>query len=66
MRIDARAFTDCAFFMSSRLLSIEECRELLKSDQLSDKEVRDLRDALYGMADTVLSNLVEERDGNAN
>jgi len=41
------------------MLTIEECRQHLGELQLSDEEVERLRDALYAIADNVLSNYLK-------
>ncbi len=40
-------------------LSIEQCKKLLGEDGklMSDKQIEELRDALYVLGDTVLDNL---------
>ena len=46
------------------MLSIQKCRDLLKDDTLTDKQIIDIRDSLYGITESVLDYYFEEtRDG---
>ena len=45
------------------MLSIAECRELLgPTPELTDEDVQQLRDHLYGLADIALTHYFQERD----
>lgn len=51
------------------MLTIQRCREILGKDcALSDAELENLRDQLYGLADVAVSAFLEARrsDGTAN
>jgi hypothetical protein len=44
------------------MLSIERCKEILGDRTISDSQAESLRDALYGMVDSIMDNYFEEFD----
>lgn len=45
------------------MLSLKQCRKILgKSCKLSDRELEELRDSMYGLADIVIEAYLEKRD----
>lgn len=43
------------------MLSIEECREYLDDKNLSDEEVLEIRDNLYGLAEIAIESYIKEK-----
>jgi len=48
------------------LLSVEECRKILKDHESSDKRIEELRDALYAVSNSVLDDYLKEIDEKTN
>ena len=46
------------------MLSIEECRKYLGNSQVSDKEVEQLRNALYSIAGLIIDHTVAGNEEN--
>jgi len=44
------------------MLTIEECREILNEDTLSDEEVLVIRDALYSLSEQVIGRHYDTMD----
>lgn len=46
------------------MLSVEECKKLLSKKDLSEKRIEEIRDYLYAIVNTIISNEVDtyERD----
>ena len=46
--------------LNSHTLSIEECKRYLGNTKLSDKEIKELRDAICSFIDNILDNYFDE------
>lgn len=43
------------------MISLERCKEILKDESMTDEEVGQLRDALYGMVESIVDDYLKER-----
>jgi hypothetical protein len=43
------------------MLSVEECRTILGQTELTDEQVAEIRDTLYGFAQTLVEEYLRER-----
>jgi hypothetical protein len=46
------------------MLSIEKCREYLEGKKLTDKEVLEIRDNLYGLAEIAIEKYIKDKKSN--
>jgi len=42
------------------MISIEDCRKLVRKTDLTDEQIRDLRDAIYAIAENVIDQYIQE------
>ena len=43
------------------MLSIEKVREILNDENISNKEILEIRDNLYGLAEIAIENYIKEK-----